>query len=65
MSKMGMEFDRKLDEAKYDLYYALKALRGLMNDDTKFRMQIKDFGSEFEADSIFRKCDKALDKVEK
>ena len=26
MSKMGQELDRKLDEAKYDLYEALKEL---------------------------------------
>ena len=26
MGRMGAELDRKLDEAKYDLYYALKEL---------------------------------------
>lgn len=63
MSKMGQEFERKLDEAKYDLYEALKTLMSI-----SYRVEgcgVPDCRVCAENKTIFEQANKALAKVEK
>lgn len=55
---------KQMKEQRDLLYNALKDLRNLMQDDTRFRMQIHNIGDEFEAYKIFENCDKALRVVD-
>ena len=55
MSKMGMEFDRKLDEAKYDMYETLKLFIE--------RKQGFNYPIEFELPMV--RAEQALARVEK
>ena len=57
MSKSGEEFERRLDLAKYDLYFALKAIDEYLLAPWPCNLQLKKYAVEL--------LDKALAKVEK